>query len=200
MGSSLRGSLYRMRTKIIASFFAAAALTACVTAPLPPRRAARALPAPAPAPAPVNPVKVYFYPTQGQSEEQQDRDRYDCHVWAVKQTGFDPSQHITPREERATVVPARSPGETVGTAAVVGAVIGAAIAGPGNAGRGAVVGAMVGTAAGSAAAADDQAAANAANTASARRHARGAGRYEQEAADYRRAMSACLTGRGYSVR
>ncbi len=29
---------------------------------------------------------------------------------------------------------------------------------------------------------------------------RGAGRYEQEAADYRRAMSACLTGRGYSVR
>ena len=198
-GSSLRRSLGSMKSRIIASLFAATALTACVTAPLPPRRVARA-PAPVPAPPPVNLTKVYFYPNQGQSEEQQDRDRYDCHLWAAKQTGFDPSQHIAPREERATVVPARSPGETVGTAAVVGAVIGAVIAGPGNAGRGAVVGAVAGTAAGSAAAANDQAVADAANAGAARRQARGAGRYEQEAADYRRAMSACLTGRGYSVR
>jgi len=29
---------------------------------------------------------------------------------------------------------------------------------------------------------------------------RGQGRYEREAAEYRRAMSACLEGRGYSVR
>jgi hypothetical protein len=88
----------------------------------------------------------------------------------------------------------------VGAAAAIGAVVGAAIAGPGNMGKGAVVGAMTGAVAGSAAAASDQAAADAANAAAARRHARGAGRYEQEAADYRRAMSACLTGRGYSVR
>lgn len=197
-----------MNTRIITLLAVTAVLAACVTAPLPPRRAARApepvapapTPAPAPAPEPVSLTKVYFYPTQGQSEEQQDRDRYDCHVWAVKQTGFDPSQQIAPRDVRATVVPARPAGETVGTAAVVGAVLGAAIAGPGNAGRGAVAGAVAGTVAGSAAAASDQAAADAANAAAARRHARGAGRYEQEAADYRRAMSACLTGRGYSVR
>jgi hypothetical protein len=170
----------------------AAALSGCVDAPLP--RPAQ------PAPQPVNLTKVYFYPTQGQSAEQQERDRYDCHVWAVKQTGFDPTQHIAPREARAEVVPARSPDATVGTAAVVGAVLGAAIAGPGDAGKGAVVGAMAGAVAGSAAAASDQAEADAANAAAARRDARGSGRYQQEASDYRRAMSACLTGRGYSVR
>jgi hypothetical protein len=192
-----------MNIRTVALLIASASLAACVMRPLPPSRVSRApAPAPAPAPAaqPVSLTKVYFYPTQGQTEEQQDRDRYDCHVWAVKQTGFDPSQHIAPREERATIVPARPAGETVGAAAVVGAVVGAAIAGPGNMGKGAVVGAMAGTVAGSAAAANDQAAADAANAASARRHARGTGRYEQEAADYRRAMSACLTGRGYSVR
>jgi hypothetical protein len=179
-----------MNKKTLAIVFGAAVLTAC--APLPPRPAA-------PAPQPVSPTKVYFYPMQGQSEAQQDRDRYDCHVWAVKQTDFDPTRHLAPREVSA-VVPARDPGATVGTAAVVGAVLGAAVAGPGNAGKGAVVGAMAGTVAGSAAVAADQANADAVNAAAARRNARGSGHYQQEAADYRRAISACLTGRGYSVR
>jgi hypothetical protein len=33
-----------------------------------------------------------IYPAKGQSQAQQDRDRYECHSWAVKQTGFDPSR------------------------------------------------------------------------------------------------------------
>jgi hypothetical protein len=37
----------------------------------------------------------YIYPTKGQSQEQQDRGRYECHSWAVKQTGFDPSRPQT---------------------------------------------------------------------------------------------------------
>lgn len=176
-----------MNSKTLAIVLGAAVLTAC--APLPPRPSA-------PAPQPVNLTKVYFYPTQGQSEAQQDRDRYDCHVWAVKQTDFDPTQHLAPREV-ATVVPDRDPAQTVGTAAIVGAVLGAVIAGPGDVGKGAVVGAMAGTVAGSAAVASDQAHADAVNAANARR---GSGRYQHEAADYRRAISACLSGRGYSVR
>ena len=32
-----------------------------------------------------------IYPAKGQSQTQQDKDRYECHTWAVKQTGFDPS-------------------------------------------------------------------------------------------------------------
>jgi len=35
---------------------------------------------------------IYIYPAKGQSQSQQDRDRYECHSWAVKQTGFDPSK------------------------------------------------------------------------------------------------------------
>lgn len=40
----------------------------------------------------------YVYPRQGQSEEQRDRDRYQCHLWAKDQTGFDPS---LPRQDRS---------------------------------------------------------------------------------------------------
>ena len=35
---------------------------------------------------------VYIYPNKGQSAQQQDKDRYECHTWAVQQTGFDPSR------------------------------------------------------------------------------------------------------------
>jgi len=38
------------------------------------------------------PGQFYVYPKQGQSPEQQAQDRYECHRWAVDQTGFDPSQ------------------------------------------------------------------------------------------------------------
>lgn len=35
--------------------------------------------------------QLFIYPKLGQSEEQQARDRYDCHVWARSETGFDPT-------------------------------------------------------------------------------------------------------------
>ena len=151
----------------------------------------------APAAPPVSLTKVYFYPAQGQTAERQDRDRYDCYVWAVDQTGFDPARHIGPRETRATVIPAASPLETVGTAAAVGAVIGAVASGRGDAAEGALVGAMAGSVVGAAAASAQQQEARAVE---ARYNSRGYGRHEREAAEYRRAMSACLEGRGYSVR
>ncbi len=34
----------------------------------------------------------YVYPNNGQSAEQQSTDRYECHRWAVDQTGFDPTR------------------------------------------------------------------------------------------------------------
>ncbi len=34
---------------------------------------------------------VIAYPAKGQSAEQQSRDRYECHTWAVSQSGFDPA-------------------------------------------------------------------------------------------------------------
>lgn len=36
--------------------------------------------------------KVFVYPRNGQSQKQQDKDRYECHDWAIGQSGFDPTQ------------------------------------------------------------------------------------------------------------
>jgi hypothetical protein len=49
--------------------------------------------------------RLFVYPNEGQSEEQQAADRYECHRWAVHQTGVDPSlveenEEITVDEER----------------------------------------------------------------------------------------------------
>ena len=181
-----------MNTRPLSVLVAAAVLTACASTPGP-----RVAVAPLAAPPPVSLTKVYFYPLQGQSVVQQDRDRYECHNWSVRQTGFDPSLRIAPPELRATVVPARSPNETIGTAAVAGAIIGAVAAERGDSGKGAVVGAMAGTLLGSmAVTAQDQDA----RRINQQRPGRGTGRYEREAGEFRRAMSACLEGRGYSVK
>jgi len=37
-------------------------------------------------------AQVFIYPRQGQSEEKQADDRYECHRWAVEQTGYDPTK------------------------------------------------------------------------------------------------------------
>jgi hypothetical protein len=36
--------------------------------------------------------QLFIYPRQNQSEQQQATDRFECHGWAVNQTGFDPTQ------------------------------------------------------------------------------------------------------------
>lgn len=41
---------------------------------------------------PATPEKLFIYPKLGQSEEQQAADRYQCHGWAMKETGFDPTR------------------------------------------------------------------------------------------------------------
>ena len=41
-------------------------------------------------PAPFN-DEPFAYPKQGQSPEQQSKDDYECHRWAVTQSGFDPT-------------------------------------------------------------------------------------------------------------
>lgn len=45
---------------------------------------------------------AFVYPKAGQSEQQQSQDRYECHQWAVSQTGFDPST-APPRQRSPTV-------------------------------------------------------------------------------------------------
>ncbi len=35
--------------------------------------------------------QLFVYPKSGQSSEQQSKDRYECHHWAVEQSGYDPT-------------------------------------------------------------------------------------------------------------
>jgi hypothetical protein len=43
-------------------------------------------------PAPSSP-DVFVYPKKNQSEAQQSQDKFECHKWAVAQSGFDPTQY-----------------------------------------------------------------------------------------------------------
>jgi len=47
---------------------------------------------------------LYAYPKNGQSDAQQATDRYECHSWAVRQTGFDPTAPLggVPPEQTAS--------------------------------------------------------------------------------------------------
>src|SRR6185437_11747739 len=166
------------------------ALIGCVDAP-PPR------PYRAPPPPPRASTDVYAYPQQGQTAEQQDRDRYDCHLWAVKQTGFDPSAPGVPPHERVRVVSAPPSGTGTAVGAIAGAILGAVIAGPRDAGFGAVAGGITGAAVGNA---SDQAQAAANSQVIVQQDARQAAAMEQKSSNYRRAISACLEARGYTVK
>jgi hypothetical protein len=127
---------------------------------------------------------------RGQSGDQLRRDRYECHNWAVEQTGQTP---LAPSEDR---VPARDAKREKraerANRALVGAAIGSIVGGIAGSGRswrhenhsvlaGAAVGAGVGAA--SAGKVNEKEKSDAAPPQSA----------------YLRALSACLEGRGYSV-
>ena len=152
------------------------------------------------APSQVPTTTVYFYPTQGQSEQQQDRDRYECYLWAVKQTGYDPGRAQLAPHQRVEVVPAAPPGSDTAAGAVGGAIIGSMMAPRRDAGFGLVFGAITGAMLGAASDAARQE-----ETARAQQYydSKEARRYavlERQARDFRRAMTACLEGRGYTVR
>ena len=85
-----------------------------VVAPPPPNLVVEQPPSAPPAPAPTAGVtelppsnsvaqgsadQMFVYPRQSQSEQQQATDRYECHRWAVSQTGFDPT--VTPGAQPA---------------------------------------------------------------------------------------------------
>ena len=178
----------------------AAMLSACVVPP-PQPPPPRVVDVPPPPPPNTN---IYAYPLKGQPPDQVDRDRYECYVWATKQSGFDPSAPYVPPHDRMRVLaapPGPPPGTGTAVGAVAGAILGAAIAGPRDAGAGLLVGGLLGGAAGTAAesSANQQAQANAyaVEHAEMRRYS---AQMEQQAANFRRAASACLEARGYSVR
>lgn len=161
----------------------------------------REVPSPSAGTGPGTPItQVYFYPKEGQTPDQQSRDHYECYNWAMQQTGFDPSQSSIPPEQRVKVVPMPPPGHDTAVLAIAGAVLGALIAGPRHAGAGALIGAGSGAVAGAVSDATRQQQAQQLEEAYANRDQALDARYEGKASEFRRAMSACLEGRGYTVK
>jgi len=169
--------------KFAAGLAAALLLSACVQEPV--RTVAVAPPRPMP--------RLFVYPAKGQSEEQLERDRYECHTWAVQQSGFDPSREANPGYR--TVVAAPPPGAGTATGLIGGAILGSILAGPRDSGFGALFGAATGAIVGSTVDANNQAqvaqAQQQINSQTAAERAR--------VQSYRRAVGACLEARGYTV-
>jgi hypothetical protein len=188
----------KVLSRVSISAVAAAAmvlLAGCVEAP-PPRQVY----APPPPNRPI--TDVYAYPQNNQTPDQQERDRYECNTWAVKQSGFDPSAPNVPPHDRYRVVAAGPPpGSGTAVGAITGAILGAVIAGPRNAGAGLIVGGVAGGLVGTAAEQQQRAAADAqAQQFVDNRSAQEIAVIDARAANYRRAIGACLEGRGYSVK
>jgi hypothetical protein len=181
---------YRMMMQRGVMLAAGIALSACVVPP--PRTVAVAVPSPPP-------QKIFVYPNNGQSAEQTDRDRYECHVWAVQETGVDPSRPGASPYERVVVQPSAPPGTGTAIGAIGGAILGSIIAGPRNAGAGLVLGGVTGAIVGTAAdaSAQQQAEQQAQQTQAQINQAAAAGRARADS--YHRALGACLQGRGYTV-
>jgi hypothetical protein len=132
---------------------------------------------------------MYVYPKDGQDKAQQDKDTYECHSWAVGQTGFDPTKPPSTGTQTQTT----SGGQAVVGGAAKGAAVGA-VGGAigGDAAKGAAIGAGVGAASGGikkrGAQKEQEAQQQAANQA-----------YQNDVQGYNRAKGTCLEGRSYSV-
>jgi len=132
--------------------------------------------------------KLQVTPQNGQSADQARRDRYECHNWAVEQTGETPSANPAPEQNAANAAKRADMINRIITGAAIGASLGGLLGASHNydAGqdilKGAGVGAAVGAATGAAHSKKQQQAAG-----------------PEPGSDYLRALTACLEGRGYTV-
>ena len=149
---------------------------------------------------------MYVYPAKGQSEQQLSTDRYECHRWAVTETGFDPidlGESGPPRAVRVPVPENKATGAT-GKGAIAGALAGAVLGHGDDKLKNTAIGAAVGAAVGGAVEANgemkaqDQARDEAQQRADEMKRTKG--EKAMRRANYRRALTACLEGRGYTVR
>ena len=133
---------------------------------------------------------LFVFPSNDQDKEKQELDEFQCYKWAKEQTGVDP---INPPEVQAEKVDTSPDGSMVRGAAG-GAAAGAAIGAiAGDTGKGAAIGAVVGGLRGRRAKAyGDAKAQQQANQAATQAT-------EELMNNFKKAFSACMTGKGYTV-
>jgi len=140
--------------------------------------------------------ELIIYPAKGQSQDQMEKDKYECYQWAKGQTGFDPMQ-----QPQASAPPPQQqpPKGGVGRGAARGAAVGAVAGGiaKDDAGKGAKTGAATGAVVGGIRRRDQQRQQQQAQQQYAQQEAN---KYAQNRDGYNRAYSACLEGKGYTVK
>ena len=147
---------------------------------------------------------VFVYPNNGQNPEQQSQDRYECHVWAANQSGFDPSAYYgsAPGPVHVASASGRHSPYHRDLDPITGAAGGAALGAlggaiGGNAGKGAAIGAGVGALAGIFSSAGNH---RHRKDRRSSKQSQQAAEFAQDQANYKRAISACLEAHGYTVR
>jgi Glycine zipper len=141
---------------------------------------------------------LYVYPTKGQTKDQQIVDEQACYAWAQQQTGIDPTKITVNSDSAAKAAKAKTDSAAAGAGvggAARGAAGGAAVGAiAGDAGTGAGVGAVTGAAAGrhKKKEAEKQAEQQASTQAQAQA--------TQMIDTFKKAMSACLEGKGYTAK
>lgn len=136
-------------------------------------------------------VKLIAFPAKGQSQQQQKTDEIECYKWAVGQSGIDPFN--LPKIDTAASQSGPTGGAVKGAArgAAAGAAVGAIA---GDAGEGAAIGAAVGGAKGRRAGKKAQAQQN-------QKAQTDVANKEKEMMDsFKKGFSACMEGKGYSIK
>lgn len=136
-------------------------------------------------------AQVIVYPARGQTADQTQRDKGECMSWATQQSGFDP----TAPQYSGAPPPSSAP---TGAPMVQGAARGAALGAVGgaiggNAGKGAAIGAGTGALIGGIRRRDQQ-------QQQEQWQQQQSAQSNQQQGNFNRAYSACLEGRGYTVR
>ena len=134
---------------------------------------------------------LYVFPAKGQNSQQQKADEFECYKWAIQQSGIDPMN--LPKVEVAPAQSGPSGGAVKGAAkgAAAGAAVGAIA---GDAGEGAAIGAAVGGAKGRRAGKQAQANANQQAQADA------ANKEKAMKDSFIKGFSACMEGKGYTLK
>ena len=139
--------------------------------------------------------KPIIFPNKGQTPQQQDADNYQCYNWAKQNSGFDPMAPIQPT---APPPPAQAPKGGAVKGAAVGAAGGAAIGSlSGDAGKGAAAGAIAGGLIGGVKR-KQQTKEIAVQQEQYAKQQEAA--YNQKRDTYNRAFTACMEGKGYTVK
>jgi len=145
---------------------------------------------------------LFIYPNMGQDPQQQRRDRYECHVWAAQQSGFDPSTYEAPQPVMYPPVARREHSDLNPVTGAAGGAAAGAVGGAiaGDAGRGAAIGAGVGAVLGAFHTLMRQDEQHDRRAEIREQRAQQSAETQQLREDYNRAISACLEGRGYTVK